>query len=422
MNLEEQIRRYTEAMDSMASPVEDLIPSGMAEDLEISPRPTVEVRIPLGPPRRPRRRLPGWAWGLAAAVAVIVLSIPLYLWLSDSPPDVADTTPTSVVTSQNHGLTFDLGTQTLQGAAWPPNVEITASLSGIPDTTLTTTSDATGSFTVGPFSGCCVDSLLTVTDGETSKSVQIPWAVTIWRVDPAADVIAGTVSTSGDVFVRILGGSDTYETVVTPLDEKWLIELAGTFDIIPGMTVEASLPTEEVTFTVSSGVFIDAGLDVLVSRGLVAGVGWAPNAVLQVAVDGVSAPGGVLSDAAGFFSLSVGLSGLELTPGSVLTVGDGTSEVNVTIPELTFDTLDPAGGVASGTADVPDVTVVSITLELGPVGGDGGQDEQRYFDVTVVGGQWQVEFEPPVPGRVIRAAWVIDFERGAAFRVDFDTG
>lgn len=116
------------------------------------------------------------------------------------------------------------------------------------------------------------------------------------------------------------------------------------------------------------------------------------------------------------------LYGLKLTPGSVLTVGDGTSEVNVTIPKLTFDMLDPETGVASGTADVPEGTVVSVAIELGPIGGDGAQDEQRFFDITVVGGVWELEFEPPPQGREVLAAWVSDFGRGAVFQVDFDMG
>lgn len=418
--LEDQIRRLTEVMDSMAPSVEDLMPSELADELDLERRPSVEVRIPIGGgPRRPRFRVPGWAWGLAGAVAVAVVAVPLLLSINRG-PDVADQPSTTVAPGSEYALTFDLSELTAHGDGWLPNAEITATMPGTPFPTMTTTSDSNGTFSVGPFEGCC-ETNLTVSDGATTLTFHIPWTVSIWRVDPSKDVVAGTVNDNRAVHVSITGGPDPYETVIPAsetVDGNWLLELEGLFDILPGMRVEATVVTDELAFVTHSTTRIDPGSNVELTYDRIEGGGFEPNGLVEISIDGVPVPDGIVVDRGGFFRVDLGPYDVSLEPGTDIFMTDGTSMLSGTVPVITFDVLDESRGLASGTSDNPDGAEVEVLLELGPVGASD-QDEQVFARVTVTDGAWRLAFDPPPPGRQILGALVTHLEEGIAFQVHF---
>ena len=96
--IEEQIRRYTATVDEMAPEVEALLPTGVAEELGVEPA-VVEVMIPLRQ-EKSRSRMPGWVIGVAAAAAVLILALPLWLsLLIQQEEDVVATTQPGPITT-----------------------------------------------------------------------------------------------------------------------------------------------------------------------------------------------------------------------------------------------------------------------------------------------------------------------------------
>lgn len=97
--LEEQIRDYTEVLFSTAPTVEELLPTQLIAE-EGGSAETVEITIgQLPTSRRPARP---WLYGVAAALAVLVLATPILLWKGNQ-DDLRDTvtftsTPTTIVT------------------------------------------------------------------------------------------------------------------------------------------------------------------------------------------------------------------------------------------------------------------------------------------------------------------------------------
>lgn len=90
MNLEEQIRNYTEALYAAAKPAEQLAPSHLGEGQDMNSGP---VQISLEPLLRPpARRLGGPAIGLAAAIAVLLAAVPIWLLMRNEEPAVSAST------------------------------------------------------------------------------------------------------------------------------------------------------------------------------------------------------------------------------------------------------------------------------------------------------------------------------------------
>lgn len=75
--LEEQITRWTTAEDATVPAAEQLMPPGMAEELGV-PAPTVRVAVPLRAVSH-RKRIRGWMVGLATAVAILTVAVPVVL-------------------------------------------------------------------------------------------------------------------------------------------------------------------------------------------------------------------------------------------------------------------------------------------------------------------------------------------------------
>jgi hypothetical protein len=231
-HIEDQVRRYTEVIDSLAPSVEELLPAGLAEEFGLEPR---AVEVTATPTRvKERRQLPGWAVGLAAAVVVAALLIPLTLWFADDESEVVDTpppTPTTTIApvpttaptppdaAVEPSLQVDVDDRRLTGSGWAPDTEISVTWAG--DVTTSKTDDQ-GRFALpleARFGECCF-SQLTVTDGSTTRVLDVPH-LEMTRVDPSTDVIVGKVSTPRDhqliaeISLIIRNGDDVFETTVS---------------------------------------------------------------------------------------------------------------------------------------------------------------------------------------------------------------
>jgi len=138
-----------------------------------------------------------------------------------------------------------------------------------------------------------------------------------------------------------------------------------------------SLVVLGVTFAVAGGASAQAApwIQVSLSNDWVQGQGFLPNASVDVDVNG--SVSSVATDDAGRFWFNPGS---DLVPGDVVTADDGTTSKSLTLADLTFDSLDPATDVGSGTAAVPDGTVVEVWM-------DGSN-----LTTLVTGGVWTVDF------------------------------
>ncbi len=97
VRLEEQISRYAAAIDDMAPDLEALFPHDLAAEIDGEDS-VVEITVPLRA-ERPRSRIPGWVAGVAAAAAVLILALPLWLSLFMEDDEVATTAPPKSVTT-----------------------------------------------------------------------------------------------------------------------------------------------------------------------------------------------------------------------------------------------------------------------------------------------------------------------------------
>lgn len=80
-HLEDQIRRQTRAMYEQAPPIEDLLPSDMADGFDVEQTPSGTVTLE---PIPPAKRVRGWVAAAIASVAVLAFAIPTVIWLGTS--------------------------------------------------------------------------------------------------------------------------------------------------------------------------------------------------------------------------------------------------------------------------------------------------------------------------------------------------
>lgn len=398
--LEAEIRRYADAIDGMAPAVEELLPPGMAEELGLD-QTEIQVTTTLKPLKE-RRPTPGWLTGLAAATAVVVLMVPLWIWLGSGQDEVAETTPTTIPiattlptpttvpgVATTPRLTWDPSTSTMSGAGWAPESTVTLTQGNNEISVLT---DPEGHFVLPSpnLKNCCFDPLV-VTDGSSTVTVELP-VLEIVRVDPERDVIAGRSASSETVHVRILG-TDPYETSVSSANGAWVVDVAGEYDILPGMNVEAWVDYPDMTVIYSSGTTTHTWLGLRPDIDEVEVGGFRPLSPVTVVVDGIDLPTQVFTDAAGIHNIDLKQYGIDLSTGSVVSATDGTSTLERVVPSLTYDVFDPVGGVASGTTDIPDGTGLQVEIWTGPL---GAEEPTGYVavDLKVSGGRWETEFEP----------------------------
>ncbi|MDX1469125.1 MAG: hypothetical protein R3258_07265 [Acidimicrobiia bacterium] len=426
--LEDQIRRFAQVMDSLAPSAEDLMPPELAEELDVAQRPGIEVRIPLGgPPRRRRRQFPRWAWGLVGAIAAAAVAVPLLFSIQADEPPVATqpSTSTTLAAEFDHELVMNLPDQMLAGYGWAPNSELTVTIVGLlrrPGTPtggpyVAMTNEA-GEFEIGPIVECC-DIAIEVSDGITTRTVDVIWYLQLLRVDPVTDMIAGAVEEPADVHVRVTGGPEEYETSVSAgSNGRWLVELAGVFDLLPGMIVHASVATDNFTYTVRDGFYVENNVDVWLSQGpTMSGWGFLPRGLIDITVDGVPLPDQVVAGVAGDFDVDLASYGITLPPGTTIVVSDGVDEHTMVVPVLTFDTLNVTAGTAAGTSNAPDGTTLQFGLAIG-LPGDPDELHPQY-EVLVSGGVWNANFDPLPPGWEIRDVWIMYEPQDSPFYVHF---
>ena len=421
--LHEMIRRYSQAIDDAAPPIEELLPPEMAERLGVD-QPDLHITARLTATKR-GTNIPGWAIALAVAAVIILISIPLMI-LSDNEQPVADTTPpttaapptTTPPVTGSPSLEIDRATGRLSGTFWDPGATVTATLGDIERTAAV---DSEGSFTTSPadFVRCCFDELV-VTDGKTTLRIADVPDMEVTRVDPVRDVIAGFSWDGQDVELTIAGGGETYRTTVTPQANSWIADLSGEFDLISGMVVEARARFPEISVAHSAFEGIAPGLNLDLTANEIRGDAFLPRSRVTVTIDAVDLD--VITNASGRFTLALEDYGLQLDPGATATITDGVSTIESTAPLLAFDVLDLGAGLASGNTDLAEGTELHFELWMSS---DGSGEPNEYWTtgLEVIDGEWAVTF-PPLPGgwRVIDAVIGGDLDLGFGVETLFERG
>lgn len=416
--LEELIRHYSEAVDDAAPRVEELLPPEMAQHLGVA-RTEVTTTTRLRPLEK-KRLTPGWAVGLAAALVVAVLSIPVILLTNADQQKLASTvhsippgstSPSATTIAPVRGepsLVFDRGSGRLSGTFWKPGATIVVSVGEIQRSAVV---NSDGSFTTAESDlvKCCYNQLV-VTDGTTTLRIDEVPDMKITRVDPQSDVIAGTSRDGPDVELRILGGGEPFETQAAPRDNGWFADLSGLFDLIPGMVVEARAVFPEITVTDQSTDRIDPRSVLKLATNEIVGDSFAPQAPVSITVDKFELR--VATNAQGAFAVPLGDRGIELLANQVLSITDGISTLEATVPVLTYDRFDAELGVSSGTTDLPDGTRLFVELWMSD---DGSDEPNQYatYEAVVSNSAWSLSFDP-LPGdwTVIATDVGADLENG----------
>ena len=400
-------------LDSLALPVEEMIPDELARELDV--RDHSRVAIQMQPPRgKGGWELPRWTVAILVAALVLLLAVPVVI-TSLGNRDVAVTTPSTssvVPPGEESRLELDLAEETLTGTGWLPNATVTGSISGMTSGQLTGVSDEEGAFRLEGLTGCCGNGLIELTDGVSTIRERIDWTLTVRRVDPIEDLIIGGGAEDLSITIRILDPVLVYEAEIGPDRESgaWLLDLDGVFDLEPGMTVEAAVTIGDVTIKHTSGVNVRAELEVDLDEGLLRGAGWGVGREVVIRVDDVESVSPGRTDQFGGLFADAEVNGFELRPGSVIVVSDGTTTREATIPLLTFDRFDPVRGIASGTTSVTG----RDRIELFFTTSDGTAVRGA---VTPTAGSWIVEFDPVVLGAVVEPPEVAALTGEASFWV-----
>lgn len=270
IRLEEQIRRYTQTIDAQAAPLEELVPAGFVSELDVESGQAVEIAVPLGPLRR-RRRTPAWVYGLAAAVAVLLLSIPVWLLVSNTDQDVVDTTPTPttvpastpttdaetapsttvvpVPTGDNPHLGLDEPAGNVSGHEFAPGVVVMMRVNGTTWSEIGIT-DESGSFEVHRAASVEPGDLLEIEAGGIVRTLTLP-ELSFDTYDPETGIASGTTSLpNGTVLsLHVFPTTDpVWETyLVEVVDGEWAFQIPVDFT--------AGWPSANITYIPSGAVY-----------------------------------------------------------------------------------------------------------------------------------------------------------------------
>ncbi len=419
VRLEEQIRSYTQIVDSMAPPVEDLLPAGLREEAGW-PREVVEITV------TPRPQGPRW-WvpALAGAAAVLLVAFSVWVFSSRGPDDVVDSTPTSVPatpttvptpTTTPASAGFDLDQfplvfsgldRALSGNGWEPDIEVVATLEyeGITERR-SANPDSDGRFTMPAFDECCRDvTLLTVTQGERTVVARIDRGVSIDRLDAELDQMTLAYGDAADVRVIVDNGGEVFTTSVVPDSDWWSMDFPDGVDIVEGTQVTVALVRDGVAFIDVTGTTepdISAGVDMRVM--IFEGRGFLPNTPLQVTINGASLPGGLVTDNGGHFVVDLAQRGVSLVPGDTFSFTHSDDVLEMIIPEVSFDSYDSDSGEASGS-----LSGVAEWINFGVMFIDeaGVSHELTSGHNPFETGDWAFRFTPlPFPGQFLDSGWI----------------
>ena len=253
MRLEEQIRRYTETVDAMAAPLEDLAPPATTETFEVEPGRRIEIVVPLAKPAR--RPFPGWTIAVAAAVAVIVLATPLWLALGDSDSDVVATTvPTPLVTTAADAasgagfVAVDIAEQPrVNGKGWSPGLPVRVSFDGGVNWIDLGSTDSAGSLDFSLPLDVSVGARVAVDVGGAVTDSTIP-LMTVTDLDEQNDRVVGMTdlppeaSCCVSVFMFTDPADNEAEEFLATIqpDGSWTADLGGLFDVTNFTLVDVS--------------------------------------------------------------------------------------------------------------------------------------------------------------------------------------
>ncbi len=377
--LHDELRDYAEWLNASAPPIEELAPVGQ-------------------PTPAPDRRVPGWTRGVLALAAVLMIGIPLALLLDGFGSEIgpADTI-TSFPVDGPVVLIADNGTMVL-GKDHPPGsiVEVELNAARFDDVVLPPTEvgpDGRFEVVLWPEHGLRdgETAIVRVLSGELRTEdpatyVVVQLGIAFDLLDAKSDVAVGRarVPDGTSIQVRIESGTELTVVETETFNGAWEVDLSGTVDVTlesvgtawvaSGDGVASTAPRSAVPRPPELDLFMGGDW-------FFQGAGWTPGAQAELRVNGEPLGAPVTVGAGGRFEIYLG--DIELESGDELAVDDGEMTASVSIHELVLDAHDPQTGVVSGTTDLVDGSVVSISHEASaPV-------------ETVVGnGRFSVAFEP----------------------------
>ncbi len=246
----------------------------------------------------------------------------------------------------------------VSGHEWAGNstVDIAVGDPGSPDATATVETDPWGNFETILDCDLVSGDLVTVTDGESTKTHTVTELV-VDGVDPEFDTVSGTAEAGTEVLVRILADEDTWVDCTATADGVgvWTADFSDTggvvepYDIVAGTQGQAEQYDEEddstvVTWRISAPWFSAGPL-----QDYVDGYDWTPLSTVEVSIGetGTTLVTTLTADESGTFECD--LAGHDLVPGELVTVNDGVSEKTHRVTPLVVSVVNIADDTVEGT-------------------------------------------------------------------------
>ena len=264
---------------------------------------------------------------------------------------------------------------------WPAGSTVSVTIGGA---THSATVDSTGhafldSNTLGVdlVAGTTIDA----SGGGYSKSVTLV-DVTFDSLDAATDVASGHAPPGSLVNVNLNRGSVGLGGLSTVADASgsWSVDFSGVIDVQPGMTGNANVSDDDDDQTTAE--FVIGRISTSLTNDWVQLDDWPGGSTVNLDVGGTNLSVPVDSTGHAFVDRSV--HGHDLVPGMVITATQGSVTKQLTLVNMSFDSLDPATNIATGTA--PPGSQVNVGINEGPT---NFGNKQTTADSS---GNWQVDF------------------------------
>ncbi|MBN2848788.1 MAG: cell wall-binding repeat-containing protein [Coriobacteriia bacterium] len=289
---------------------------------------------------------------LAMAFAVSSVGLHLVVWGASAPEASAQGVPTSAYFEVN------VVSDSIGGALWPPDVEVSVRFGDLGDPDYQTTFDTGASGTFGtpelPYD-IVPGQTITVTDGVTTKSHLVSAVAVMW-VDVANETVHGTAEPYAPV--EATGGGSS-ETVQASGDGTWVADLSAGV-IVAGTEGRAVQWDEDDDATWTAWRAPDPRFTVLPESDLVTGVEWTSGGTLVVVVEDSmgSVKGGfeVPRDESGGFEIWT--VGADITPGDLVTVSEDETVKTHRVTDLMVTEVDPTNDTVSGTTSAGAIVTV----------------------------------------------------------------
>lgn len=227
---------------------------------------------------------------------------------------------------------------------------------------------------------------ITVTDGTQTKVLTLT-ALEVTRVDPAADVVAGTAPPGAIVEAYVYNmsgyGSPIRQTTAAS-DGTWTVDFSGTFDI--NGTANANVLVRDADGDATTVFKQPAVLSAQLASNSFWASAFGANKTLSYTIrsapDGtVLASGSKTADAWGWASFG---GAADLVPGQELTVTDGATTKTLVLANIKIVSIDASEDVVSGTA--PPGAEVDVSASR------AGSYAPAKHVTAAADGAWQVDF------------------------------